>query len=400
MTPPGTSSPASPGNLTAGDGVGAEVANPVHATLSSGLAGWLAAHGVSLGFTTYTVGKVVLIGPGHGGGVAMSERSFGSAMALRATTTGLYLSTHHQVWRFENGLDPGQRFDGWDRLYMPRSSFVTGAVDIHDIQIDGAGRLLVAVTLYNCLAELDGRGSFSPVWRPAFIDAIVNQDRCHLNGFCLEDGAPAYATLVGPSNQEGGWRALRAAGGQVIDVRTDRVVADGLSMPHTPRLHRGRLYVLEAGSGWFGWIDRASGQFERLTWCPGFLRGLSFHGDFAVIGLSKPRNRAFAGLPLDGELKRRGVEAGCAVYVIDLRDGAVRHTLTITGSVEEIYDTAVLPGTGQPLLVGIEGEEIGRYIAIGPDRSQRAAAPTPKTAETVPASPSASPGVSSTRFEP
>lgn len=191
---------------------------------------------------------------------------------------------------------------------MPRSGHVTGGVGIHDIQIDRGGRLLVAVTLYNCLAELDGRGSFSPVWRPAFIDAMVNQDRCHLNGFRLEDGEPAYATVVGPSNDADGWRAMRANGGQVIDVRTDRVVVDGLSMPHTPRLYKGCLYVLDAGSGWFGRVDREAGRFERLVWCPGFPRGLSLHDDFAVIGLSKPRNKVFAGLPLDGELRRRGAD--------------------------------------------------------------------------------------------
>lgn len=103
------------GNIVAGDGAYAEAINPFHVTLSPGMAGWMAARGVSLGFTTYTVGKVVLIGPGRGGdrdGVALSERNFGNAMALRATASGLYLSTHHQVWRFENGLDPGQLFEG------------------------------------------------------------------------------------------------------------------------------------------------------------------------------------------------------------------------------------------------------------------------------------------------
>ncbi|KAJ0340701.1 hypothetical protein COL154_014168, partial [Colletotrichum chrysophilum] len=125
-------------------------------------------------------------------------------------------------------------------------------------------------------------------------------------------------------------------------------------------MHRGELYVLEAGSGWFGRIDRTARRFERLAWFPGFLRGLIFHGDHAIIGLSKPRNEVFAGLPLDEELNKRGREPECAVYVVRLGDGKVCHTLTITGSVDEIYDTAVLAGTRQPLLVGLEGDEIDR----------------------------------------
>lgn len=362
-----------PEAILAGDGVGVTDDTPFHITYSAGLVAWMSANNLSLGFSTYTRGKVVLIGPGTRGQVAVSERNFGHAMALRATATGLYLSNAHQVWRFDNGLDPGVQFEGWDRLYMPRSCHVTGAVDIHDIHIDKAGRVLVAVTLYNCLAELDERGSFSPIWRPSFIDRIVNEDICHFNGFCLEDGVPAYATVTGRSTAPAGWREHRANGGLVIDMRNDRVVAEGLAMPHTPRLYRGTLYVLEAGSGWFGRIDRASGTFERLTWCPGFLRGLSFVGNYALIGLSKPRNQIFSGLPLDAEMKQRAAEPECAVYVVDLTSGEICHRLAITGSVEEIYDTAIFAGSRQPMLIGTEGPEIGKYVAVGPDRSGRVA---------------------------
>lgn len=357
----------------AGDGVGVKDDNPFHLTYSAGLIAWMARHNVSLAFTTYTAGKALLIGPGMNGNVAVAERNFGHAMAMRATDTGLCLSTKHQVWHFENGLDAGTQLDGWDRIYMPRRCDVTGAVDVHDIHIDKHGRLLVAVTLYNCLAELDGKGSFSPLWRPPFIDRIVNEDRCHFNGFCLEDGEAAYATVIGPTNEVGAWRNHRADGGMVIDMRNDRILLENLAMPHTPRMYNGELYILEAGSGWFGRVNRESGEFEQLTWCPGFLRGLSFHGDFAVIGLSKPRNKIFSGLPLDELLTERGQAPECAIYVVRLSTGEICHKLEITGSVEEIYDTAVLVGTRQPLLVGMEGAEIGKYIAVGPDRSGRKA---------------------------
>jgi len=357
------------GPAIAGDGSRTDLQNPFHITLSTGMAGWLACQEISFAFTTYTLGKVVVIGPGASGRLSVSERKFGHAMAMRATDGGLYLSTKNAVWRFQNGLDRGTRMGDWDRIFMPRDCHVTGAVDIHDLHIDRERRLLAAVTQYNCLAVLDGAASFSPVWRPAFIDGVFNQDRCHFNGFCLEDGRPAYGTVIGPSNIADGWKRHRAEGGQVIDMRTDETVVDGLAMPHTPRLHRGVLYLLEAGSGWFGRVDRDTGRFERLLWCPGFLRGLTFHHDFAFIALSKPRNKVFSGLPLDAELSRQGRAPECAVYVVRLSDFTLCHTLTITGAVEEIYDTAVLTGTRQPMLVGLEGDEISKYVAVGPDAS-------------------------------
>ena len=51
---------------------------------------------------------------------------------------------------------------------------------------------------------------------------------------------------------------------------------------------------------------------EEITFCPGFARGLSIVGDYALIGLSLPRdNKTFSGLPLDDALNARDVSARC-----------------------------------------------------------------------------------------
>ena len=91
-------------------------------------------------------------------------------------------------------------------------------------------------------------------------DCLLSQaaDCCHLNGFCMDEkdgNRLAYATVVGPSDESQGWRAHRTGGGQVWDCRRNRVVCEGLSMPHSPRMHNGKLWVLEAGTGWLGWVD-------------------------------------------------------------------------------------------------------------------------------------------------
>jgi uncharacterized protein (TIGR03032 family) len=355
--------------MVVGDDVGGEPRNPFHLHLSPGLGSWLAESRVAMAFSTYTAGKLIVLGPGGSMGIAVSERSFDRAMAMVPTDTGFYLSTEFQVWRFENGLLPGKTYQGWDRLYLPRTCHVTGAVDVHDLHLGARGRMFAAVTLYNCLATLDDRGSFSPLWRPPFVDATVGEDRCHLNGFCVRDGVPAYATLIGETNVKDGWREHRSDGGMVFDIASNEAVLCGLAMPHSPRLHEGRLWLLEAGAGHLGWVDPTARSFERIAWCPGFARGLRFLGHYALVGLSKPRQKVFSGLPLDDELRRRGEEPVCGIYVIDLRDGRVAHTLTISGSVEEIYDIALLPQARAPFIVGLQGEEVRRLIYLGPDRA-------------------------------
>lgn len=357
--------------MIVGDDVHKEPVAPFHLNFTPGFQDWLARHDAGLAFSTYAAGKVVMVGRGRGTGFAVSERTFDMAMAIAPTEDGFMLSMRHQVWRFANSLMPGQLHEGWDRLYLPRECHVTGAVDVHDLAIDRKGRLLAVATGYNCVASLDMRGSFNPIWRPPFITGIVGEDRCHLNGFCLENGIPAYATVIGASNVAGGWREHRADGGIVMDMRSGKTVTEGLAMPHSPRLYRGKLWVLEAGTGWFGFVDRQDGVFEKVAWCPGFVRGLRFVGNYAIVGISKPRNKVFEGLPLDDELRKRGVEPVCGVYLVNIESGEIEQRIDITGSVEELYDVIVLPGAFAPLLIGLQGDEIRKFIFLGPDTSGR-----------------------------
>src|SRR5690606_4498849 len=132
-----------------------------------------------------------------------------------------------------------------------------------------------------------------------------------------------------------GWRDHRRSGGLVIDVRTDAIVAEGLSMPHSPRLHAGALWLLEAGTGFLTRVDRATGERTRVCFCPGYARGLCFAGPYAIVGLSRPRgSRTFSGLELEQNLAARGAEPRCGLVVVDTRTGEIAHWLRLDGAVE------------------------------------------------------------------
>jgi uncharacterized protein (TIGR03032 family) len=333
---------------------------------SRGLPGWLAGQAVSLAFTTYQAGKLFLVGLQPDGRLALFERTFNRCMGLCAHPNGLWLSTLYQLWRFENVLAPGQTHEGHDRLYVPMASHTTGDLDIHDVAVLGDGRVVFVNTLFSCLATVSARASFAPLWKPGFVSRLAAEDRCHLNGLALEAGAAAYVTLVGRSDVADGWREHRRRGGCVLDVRTGEAVAEGLSMPHSPRVHGERLWLLEAGSGFLGYVDRARGVFERVSFCPGYARGLCVVGDYAVVGLSKLRNnRTFADLELGEQLTTRGAEPRCGLLIIDLRSGDAVDWLRLDGIVEELYDVAALPGVRRPMALGFQTAEIQRTITIG-----------------------------------
>ena len=208
----------------------------VEVTGSPRLWSWLAEQRVSLAFTTYQTGKLFLLGRHADGRLAVFERTFNRAMGLWADGQTLWLSTLYQLWRFENLLRPGELHQGYDRLYVPKVANTTGDLDIHDIAVDHTGRVVFVATGFGCLGTLAERSSFTPLWRPPFLSKLAAEDRCHLNGLALDDGRPRFVTVVSASDVVDGWRDRRRDGGVVVEIPDGRVIAAGLSMPHSPRL--------------------------------------------------------------------------------------------------------------------------------------------------------------------
>ena len=335
-------------------------------TTSRQFPNFLAEHHLSLAFTTYQAGKLFLLGLKPDGRVSVFERTLERCMGMVADAGSLHVATLYQLWRFRNVLEPGVLHEEHDALYAPRMSWVTGDLDVHDLGLLPDGRPVFANTLFSCVATVSDSDSFVPLWKPPFISKLAAEDRCHLNGLAVDKGVPRYVTVVGQSDVADGWREHRANGGCVIDMAGNEVVASGLSMPHSPRVHQGKLWLHNSGSGEFGWVDPKAGRFEPVTFCPGYLRGLAFAGDFAVVGLSLARgNRTFSGLALDDTLAKRGAEARCGVMVIDLRTGDAVHWVRLSGVVQELYDVVLLPGVTRPSAIGFKADSIRRVITVG-----------------------------------
>lgn len=333
---------------------------------------WLADANCSLGFTTYQAGKVFFIGLMPDLTLSVVERTFDRCMGIAARDQRIWLSARRQLWRFENFLDSDQSLRGYDAQFVPVAGHTTGDVDIHDVQMRPDGTPVFAVTRFNAIATLAERGSFRVLWKPPFIDKVAAEDRCHLNGVALQGNDPRYATCVGKSNVSDGWRDHRKNGGIVMDIPSGEIVCEGLSMPHSPRLHDGSLWIIESGTGEFGRVDVDTGRFEPVCFLPGFGRGLSFVGDHAVVGISQPReNRSFLDLALNDRLESEGAQAKCGLCVINLNTGDLEHQLILEGVVQELYDVAVLPGIVRPMALGFQNEDIS--FAILPEEEQHRA---------------------------
>ena len=332
---------------------------------SAGLAGFLAASNISLGFTSYQTGRLYLIGSGEDGKLALHEAQYPQAMGVAGDSERIYLGTLTQIVRMENVLAPGQTANNvHDKVYVPRNMQTTGNIDIHELGIRKNGRMVYINTRYSCLCEPDIKHSFKLIWKPEFISKLAPEDRCHLNGLAMVDGEPKYVSAVCRSDVVDGWRDRRHDGGVIIDIDSNEIMAEGLSMPHSPRWFDGKLWVLNSGSGELGWIDPEDKSFQPVAFFPGFLRGLAFHGNHAITTLSKPRNQRFDGLALDDRLKAKDADAWCGVQILNLQSGNIAHWLRLDGAITELFDVCVLPGVRNPITLGPNSLEIRDFITF------------------------------------
>ncbi|MGI9372077.1 MAG: TIGR03032 family protein [Hyphomicrobiales bacterium] len=339
----------------------------VEYSVSGGLLNRLHGLNLSFAFTSYQSGLLYFVGRNGQGGVSVHQTGLPKPMGLCLDGNDtLTLTAGFQLMRFENILEPDQQINhAFDVCYVPRTVHVTGGLDAHDVGIDENGRPIFVNTRFNCLSTTATRHSFEVIWKPPFVSAIVDEDRCHLNGLAMENGKPKYATAVSRSDTIDGWRDRRADGGIVIDVETNEIICTGLSMPHSPRIHNGELWLLNSGTGELGVINidkKGAGTFEPKVFCPGFLRGLSFYGNFAFVGLSKPRYKRFEGLELDQRLQDTDSEPWCGIQIIDLESGTCVDWFRIDGKIGELYDVEVLPGAVRPMAVPPESPEAAQLV--------------------------------------
>lgn len=328
---------------------------------------WLKETNCSLAFSSYQLGKLFLIGRNAANELSVFHRSFDLCMGLALDNNQtLYLASLYQIWKLTNILPPGQLYQDFDRLYAPQVSYITGELNTHDVALDNQNRIIFINTAFSCLATVSTERSFDVLWKPPFISRLMPEDRCHLNGLAMENGLPRYASMFAESDTHEGWRPHRVGGGIIIDITTNDIVCRGLSMPHSPRIYNNTLYILNSGTGEFGYVDIQTGKFVSICFCPGFVRGLSFIGDYAIVGLSKLKNPDLAQqLPIANNLIKHGYKSTqCGFYIIHLQTGAVTCALDFSGSISYIYDVLALPKVTKPLTLGIEQDHIRRAISM------------------------------------
>jgi uncharacterized protein (TIGR03032 family) len=262
-------------------------------------------------------------------------------------------------------------FDDFDVTFTERRINIVNDIDIHDIALDQDGTPYFCSPLFSSICTVSDTHSIKVYWTPPWISKVASEDRCHLNGLCCgPSGKPQYVTSVSRTDILNGWRKYKRDGGVVYDIINDKLICKNLSMPHSPVYHNGKLWVLNSGTGYFGYVDTDTTKideddefqaeyhpFVECVFIPGFIRGMSFiNNSYVIVGSSKDRHeQTFTGLQLNETLKKKRIDAMCGLFIINLNRMDIEHHFVFgentKNDVNEIYDVACIPDCNRPTMV-------------------------------------------------
>jgi uncharacterized protein (TIGR03032 family) len=303
----------------------------------------------SLAISTYQAGKVIFLSPKDENHLIQLPRTFNKPMgiAFLEKPDKMALACKDEVIVFANSHDLAISYPlkkhVYDSLYIPRTTYHVGPLDIHDLSW-GENGLYAVNTLFSCIITIDDNYNFSPYWIPSFIKELKSEDRCHLNGMVMIDERPKYATAFNQGNSYQSWRERVTTDGVLIDLDSNELIAANLSMPHSPRLFNNGLYMLLSATGEVVKVDPLNGSYVVVARLDGFVRGMAHYKDFLFVGLSKLRQNSSTFAKL--EIAAKALYAGIAI--IHLPTGSFYGEIKYHASVDEIYDIQVLPGKIRP----------------------------------------------------
>ncbi len=311
----------------------------------------------TIALSTFQAGKVIFLSAKDEETIVQLPRTFAKPMGIALEGEKMAVACLDEVLVLVNSPQLAAHYpkkeNTYDALFMPRATYFTGQIDIHDLGWGTGGQLFAVNTNFSCIVKIDDNFSFTPVWKPPFISGLASEDRCHLNGMALQNGRPKYATAFSDADTPQGWRSQITTSGIVMDIDTHEFVARNVPMPHSPRLFDGELYLLLSATGELVKMDLNTGKYDVVTQLDGFVRGLCRQGDYVFVGLSKLRKSSST----FGQLKIADRALNAGIVVVHLPTGALVGEIRFHASVDEIYDVQVIPNYRRPGILNTQKPE-------------------------------------------
>lgn len=296
--------------------------------------------GLTLLVATGTSGSVVTVWA-DGDGLRVTSDPFPQPRALAAFEGQLALGLPAQIlgfdWTERRYGDPGRRNAWW--WNYPSRSRVTADSPCIDLTWDKTGLW----TLQSQPARITVQASNNDTrvfWSHS--DTASPFAGCDglFSGMAFSGGVPRFLTGFPDSSVSGeGGAATPIPTGFILDIREGQALVTGLCSPHSPRVHRRRLWILNSGRGELAEFDLHVRKLRPLCRFPGFARGLVCHEDYAFVGLSSHPD---PGLLANSPLADMSTSLCCGIAIIHLPTGRCHGQLEFDAGVQEVLSLELL----------------------------------------------------------
>jgi uncharacterized protein (TIGR03032 family) len=304
---------------------------------------------VVVGFTTIDANKVVFLRIDEKNNVVQFLRNSDHPMGMSLKKDQLALATRSELQIFKTNQELAKNFPEhkgqFDKVFLPKITYHCGNIDLHDL-VHTNSNIIGVSSAYSCLVEFSSEYSYVPVWKPNFIDELVHEDRCHLNGVACENGEIQFVTALGKTNQKEGWRKNIVNGGIVIDYKTNEIVIEGLSVPHSPIISGNHLFVALSGTGEIMKYNLETKHASVIANLSGYIRGMQIFDDYLFVGLSKLRNKSSNAFDIPISKK----QLACGISILSKHTGELLAELRYEKDINEIYSIQIFPQTDSAIL--------------------------------------------------
>lgn len=317
---------------------------------------------VAIMMTSYQAGKLITL-RSHNGKIDTHFLDCPRPMGLAINNKHLTLGIWAQILDYRRDDTISRQVsdsDIVDSFFIPRTSHVSGMINIHDIAWGEDGTLWAVNSSFSCICKITPQFSFEPYWKPKWITELVPEDRCHLNGMALKEGKPRYVTAFNQSDQAGHWRNIgNNSEGVLIDIHNNEVLVDGICMPHSPRYINEHVYFCESGAGIVWKLDPNTRKKTIFCKIQGFTRGMSHYGGLLFVATSKIRpseNNIY--MPIRNEFEH----TECGLWVLDINSGELITFLEFDGDISQLYDVAIAENCHFPEVMEWRDEVLADYF--------------------------------------
>jgi len=320
---------------------------------------------ITIVFSTYQAGKLIFVSSPTGQAIFKYAKNFKRPMGISVWENNLAVASRNYIEIYSRSDKLGKAFPPkpgfYDSIFVPQVKYFTGITDMHEVVFHN-NEIWAVNTSFSCISRMSDHHHFIPAWQPRFIDNLVPEDRCHLNGLVMDNGKPQFVTMFDQSNHSNGWRDSPVDSGILYDCQNQEIILDKLSMPHSPVRHGDYLFFLQSATGEVMKYNLKSSKLERIIQLNSFLRGMDIYEDYLFIGASKMREsaRKFSDLPIT-ENSFAGIE------IVNFKTNERVGALTYQDNISEIFEVQIIKNLSKPLMLTENDEGYDRCINCGDD---------------------------------